>query len=201
MADEKKYTLEELEEKLTKKERDFCHFYIIDWNGARAAREAGYKEESVYSIASQNLTKLHINQYINFIKDDIAKEAGISKLSLINELKLIAFSNLPQIILKFEEGGLESLSEDEQKVIVEYNHNKKQLGGEDGSVLDTTTKLKLHDKRGAIQDILKAMGWNEADKLEHSGSIEQPVKTDLSKLSEKTLKQVEKELNKNADNS
>lgn len=125
-AEEKKYTLEELEKKLTDKERIWCHEYIIDWNKSRAARVAGYSEESAKDIGYQNSTKLYIQQYLDFIKDDIAKEAGISKLSLINELKLIAFSNLPKIILKYEEGGLNALDENEQKVIVEYIHNKKR---------------------------------------------------------------------------
>ncbi len=169
MADnEKTYTLEELEKKLTEKERIFCHEYIIDWNGSRAARKAGYTENAPRQAAYDTLTKTYIKQYIDFIKTDIAKEANISKLALIRELKLIAFSNLPAIIEKYEEGGLKELTEDEQKVISEYYHNKKTLGGEEGTVIDSATKFKLYDKRGAIQDLLKAMGWNEADKVENT---------------------------------
>ena len=151
---ETKYTLEELEKKLTAKERAFCHEYIIDWNGARAARDAGYSEKTATEISSQNLIKLHIKQYIDFIKDDIATEAGLSKLSLIKELKLLAFSNLTQILAKIETNGISSLTEEEQRVISEYEETRNGI------------KIKTHDKRGAIQDILKAMGWNEADKLD-----------------------------------
>ena len=153
-----KYTLEELEKKLTAKERAFCHEYIIDWNGARAARDAGYSETSIYNISSENLTKLHIKQYIDFIKDDIATEAGLSKLRLIKELKLLAFSNLTQILAKIETNGISSLTEEEQRVISEYEDTRNGI------------KIKTHDKRGAIQDILKAMGWNEADKLDMSST-------------------------------
>ena len=42
---------------------------------------------------------------------------------------------------------------------------------------------------------------SDNSKLEHSGEIKTKQQSDLSGLSEKTLKQVEKELNKNADNS
>lgn len=83
MGDDKKYTLKELKEKLTEKERLFCHQYIIDWNGARSAREAGYSEDSAKQIAHENLTKLYLNQYIDFIKNDYETEAGITKLSQI----------------------------------------------------------------------------------------------------------------------
>ena len=149
-----KYTLEELEKKLTAKERAFCHEYIIDWNGARAARVAGYSETSIYSISSENLTKPYIQQYIDFIKDNIPSEAGISKLKFIKDLNSIASSNLPQIVAKIETEGIRSLTEDEQKVISEYEETRNGI------------KIKVYDKRGAIQDILKAMGWNEADKLD-----------------------------------
>lgn len=93
MDEEKKYTLEELQKKLTEKEKKFCHQYIIDWNGARSAREAGYSEKTCYVIASENLTKPYIQQYIDYIKDDYEKEAGISKLSQINSFIEIIKNN------------------------------------------------------------------------------------------------------------
>jgi len=80
---EKVYTKAELLKKLTEKEHSFCHQYIIDWNGARSARDAGYSEDSAREIASENLTKPHIQQYIEFIKDDIEKECGISKIKQV----------------------------------------------------------------------------------------------------------------------
>jgi len=83
MEEPKVYTLEELKEKLTEKEKNFCHEYIIKWNGADAARKAGYSENSDRNIASENLTKPYIQQYIDFIKNDYEKEASITKLSQI----------------------------------------------------------------------------------------------------------------------
>jgi hypothetical protein len=32
-------------------------------------------------------------------------------------------------------------------------------------------KLKIASKRGALQDLAKMLGWNEAQKIEHSGDI------------------------------
>lgn len=89
MDAEKKYTLEELQKKLTEKERIFCHEYIIDWNGARSARVAGYSEDTARQIANINLTKLYIQQYISFIKDDIEKECNISKIKQVKALQEI----------------------------------------------------------------------------------------------------------------
>ncbi len=117
MSEEKQYTLEELQNKLTEKERIFCHEYIIDWNGARAARKAGYSENSAKQIATQNLSKLYLQQYIEFIKDVIAKEAGISKLKIINKLSRIAFSNITDVF-DIKDGKL--ILKDPDKALSEY---------------------------------------------------------------------------------
>lgn len=87
--EEKKYTLEELQKKLTDKERIFCHEYIIDWNGSRSAIAAGYSETSARQLAHDTLTKHYIKQYINFIKDDIEKECNISKIKQVKALQEI----------------------------------------------------------------------------------------------------------------
>ena len=138
MAEEKQYTLKELKEKLTEKEKNFCHEYIVDWNGSRAAREAGYSENSCAEIANQNLRKLHIEQYIDFIKNDYEKEAGITKLSQIKDL--LAIKEDP--------------------------------------------KANYRDRISATQELNKMLGYNEPDKVKHSGEIKT---NDVSKLSTEEL--------------
>jgi len=178
MEEEKIYTLDELKDKLTEKERLFCHQYIIDWNGARAAREAGYSEKTCYEIAHQNLTKLHIKQYIEFIKNDLEKEAGISKLKQLNELSKIAYSSIAHLHNKWIElKEFESLT-DEQKAAIESidtKHETKQVFNIDKEEKEDIhvnyVKIKLHPKIPAIQEINKMMGYNEPDKIEHSGEI------------------------------
>jgi len=77
---------EEKKKELSDKEDLFCRFYIKHWNGAKAARESGYSENSAKEIASQNLTKSHIQKHIEELQKDIAKLAGISRLSLVEDL-------------------------------------------------------------------------------------------------------------------
>lgn len=172
MAKKEEYTLEELQEKLTEKERIFCHEYIIDWNGARAARAAAYSEKTAKQIASENLTKPYMQQYIDFIKDDIAKEANISKLSLISELKKIAFSSVTDLSNDWiTRKDFEELKKDNPEVldaISELNTQIRKINveGSETPIEVEYVKIKLHDKTKAIQDILKAMGWNEPDKVD-----------------------------------
>ena len=77
------------EKELTEKQKLFCEYYIENWNGADAARRAGYSEDTAREIASQNLTKPHIKEYIEEIQKDLAKIAGISRLSIIKDLQTI----------------------------------------------------------------------------------------------------------------
>ena len=172
IMEEKQYTLEELEDKLTKREKIFCHEYIIFWNGAEAARKAGYSKDSAKEIASQNLTKLHINQYIKYIQQDIAKEAGISPLSQILELKKIAYGNITDF---YDDWGklkpFEELTDNQKSMLQEISHKVIKLGDTDFDV--ELVKLKGHDKRAAIQEINKILGFYapEEKNIKLSGEV------------------------------
>lgn len=175
MSEDKKYTIEELKEKLTEKERLFCHQYIIDWNGARSARDAGYSEKTANEIAHQNLTKLHIQQYIEFIKNDFEKEAGISKLKQLNELSKIAYSSIAHLHNTWIELKEFELLTNEQKSAIESTetkHETKQIFNiESNSREDVNVnyiKVKLYSKLNAIDQINKMMGYNEPEKIDHT---------------------------------
>jgi len=163
---DKKYTLKELKEKLTEKERIFCHQYIIDWNGARAAREAGYSEDTAKQIAYEN------------IKDDIEKEAGISKLRQINELAKIAYSSIAHLHNTWIELKDFELLTDEQKEAIESIETKieaKQsynFETDKKEMIDVKyVKVKLYSKLNAIDQLNKMLGYNAPEKQEVNQTI------------------------------
>lgn len=82
-------TRQELEERMTDKQRRFCEEYVIDWNASRAALDAGYSAKTAYSIGNENLKKPEITAYIDKIKNDLSRLSGVSALLLIEELKKI----------------------------------------------------------------------------------------------------------------
>ncbi len=190
MAEEKKYTLKELQDKLTEKERIFCHQYIIDWNGARSAREAGYSENSDRQIAEQNLSKLYIQQYIDFIKNDFEKEAGISKLRQLNELKLIAYSSIEHLHetwIKFED--YEEIKKDNPGILraIEGTESKTEFKTVEEVVVEIKyIKLKLWPKIPALTEINKMQGYYEAEKINISGGV---TSLNLVKASESSASQ------------
>ena len=165
------YTFDELKKKLTKKEHIFCHQYIIDWNGSRAARAAGYSENSCRQIADQNLSKLHIQQYIKFIKNNIEQEAGISKLMVVNELKKIVFTSIAHMHNTWIERKEFNELSDEQKASIESIESKiqKKYNGEkdDPQIIDVEyVKIKLFSKVHATEQLNKMLGYNLPDKVD-----------------------------------
>jgi len=165
MAEEKEYTLKELKKKLTEKEKNFCHEYVVDWNASRAAREAGYSEKTCAVIGSENLTKPYIQQYIAYIKDDYEMLCGISKTKQIQELQKIAYSSIAHLhetwITRKE---FENLTND-QKACIE-SIESKVITSQGGSNVEQV-KIKLYSKIQAIDSINKMMGYNEAEKHSH----------------------------------
>ncbi len=189
MSEEIKYTLDELKEKLTNKERIFCHQYIIDWNGTRSAKEAGYSIKTATETAYENLTKPHIKQYIEFIKDDIEKEAGISKLKQVNEFNKIAYSTIAHLHNTWIElKKFESLTDDQKAAIesIETKTEHKTVNEQDVSM--KYVKIKLYSKTTALSELNKMLAYYDPEKKEikHSGEIkgEQTHKITYSDLND-----------------
>lgn len=50
--------------KLTNKQKRFCEEYLIDLNATQAAIRAGYSKKNANNIASENLAKPNIQEYL-----------------------------------------------------------------------------------------------------------------------------------------
>jgi len=55
---------------LTEKQKLFCEYYIIDFNGAEAARKAGYSEKGAKQEASRMLTNADLMLYLQALKEE-----------------------------------------------------------------------------------------------------------------------------------
>lgn len=66
--------IEELAQKLTKKERIFADEYVKTTNGTQSAIAAGYSEKTARSKASQLLTKVNVRQYIDAVMNERSKD-------------------------------------------------------------------------------------------------------------------------------
>jgi len=163
----------EIVDELTEKQKVFCREYIFDWNATRAARVAGYSEDAIRAIASENLTKPNIKAYISEIQKDLEKTAGISRLQVIREHQKIAFGSIAHLhqtwITRKE---FEDLTEDQKACIAEIStQTRTEVKKGECPVYVEYVKIKLHDKQKSLDSIAKMLGYNEPDKIHHSGEL------------------------------
>ena len=82
--------------KLTPKQKAFADFYIELGNATEAAQKAGYKGNNLNRIASENLSKLDIKQYI----DERMKEIESDRIAKAEEVLAFLSSSLRGDVLE-----------------------------------------------------------------------------------------------------
>jgi phage terminase small subunit len=185
MAEETiKRTREELEKILTPKEHAFCWRYVVLRNGAKAAREAGYSEETAKEIAYENLTKLHIIEYLEIIKECIEEATGVTKFRNVEELSKIAYSNVDHFRNDWIElTDWEEIKRNNPEVLpaiesIDYKTESRRFKGEFDEEIEVDVKyvkVKLYPKIQAISEINKMMGYNAPVKGELTGKNGEPL--------------------------
>jgi len=197
---ERKYSKKEIEKLLTPKQRIFCHEYIREWNCTKAALVAGYSKDTAGNIGSENLKKPYLRQYIEYIKENIEQEVGISKIGLLKELKNIAYGNVGDLygkdwITREELNKLRKERPHLIKAIQEVSTKVQRIVLNKELVDVEYVKIKLYDKQKAIGEIFKAMGWYSPDKVEIEAAFTSTV--DVSTYTEEEKKVLLKLARKN----
>lgn len=78
-------------ENLNPKQIAFCHEYLKDFNGTKAAIRAGYSEKSAKSTASVTLTNPNVQKMISHLSKEHFKTIGLHSERIIFEIVQIAF--------------------------------------------------------------------------------------------------------------
>lgn len=146
--------------------RRFCEEYVIDWNQTRAYMVA--YPSSKYNSAAVNASKLlkntKVKAYINEIKDNLSEQSGITALGVLLELKKVGFSNISDLKKNWEEfKEWDDLTEAQKAAISEITHTETTTG-EDSTL--KVTKVKLHSKLGAIDRIIKMLGFDATEQTD-----------------------------------
>lgn len=71
---------------LNEKQKKFCEEYLIDFNGTRAAIEAGYSKKTARSTASENLTKPNIQQYLKELINQRSERTKITQDEVVTNI-------------------------------------------------------------------------------------------------------------------
>lgn len=156
---------------LTDKQLRFCDEYMLDYNATRAAIEAGYSKSTAYSIGSENLKKPEIKARIEFLKTDIQRLAGVSKLRTVQELRKIAYSSIEHLHKTWiEKTEFENLSSDQKAAIqtIDTKIIQKNIGtNEKPDIVNIEyVKITLYNKQSALDSLSKMFGYNAAEKVD-----------------------------------
>lgn len=148
---------------MTAKMVKFCQEYCIDLNATQAAIRAGYSEDTARNIASENLTKPDIQNYIAELQAESLMAAKVTRDRVVNEFAKIAFSDIRKIFN--EHGALKSVHEidsDTAAAIAGFEVDELWIEREQAG---TTKKIKLSSKQAALESLAKIGGWNAPDKI------------------------------------
>jgi len=158
-------------EELTGKQKRFCEEYIFDFNATRAAKAAGYSEDTAGSIGSENLKKPEIQAYIKNLQSNIEELAGISRLMVLKEHQKLAFSSIAHLHETWiDRKEFEKLTPDQKACIAEIQTQIRKISvvreGEPEQDIETEfVKLKLYDKQKSLDSISKMLGYDAPKKI------------------------------------
>ena len=147
--------------KLTEKQQRFIDEDWIDLNATQAAIRAGYSVKTAREQASQNLTKLNIQQAISEKMAERSKRTGVNQDRIVLELAKIAFVNAADVIDSDDATIKAGATADDTAAI--QSVKVKVIPTKEGEGVER--EIRLNDKLKALELLGKHLGmWN--DKLD-----------------------------------
>lgn len=150
---------------LTDKQAAFVRFYLISLSATDAALKAGYSEKNPGESGYALLQKPSIRLAIKKAKEARAKRLEISAENVLRELARIGFADIKHTSVWDPDIGLivkpsDEIDEDTSAAISEITESKTVIKGKrgDGDQVNTTLKVKLHDKVKALDLIGRHVG-------------------------------------------
>jgi phage terminase small subunit len=146
--------------KLTDKQEKFCLEYMIDLNATQAAIRAGYSPKTASEMGYENLNKPQIIDRIAQMKEEGYSRARKSRDDIIRELENIGFSRLGKVVSWNESGpsmlkSSEDIDDDTHAALESIEITEDFVGKGDDARAVLKTKVKLHNKLPALQQLAK----------------------------------------------
>ncbi|WP_368649647.1 terminase small subunit [Brucella intermedia] len=170
---------------LTPKQERFVAEYLIDLNATQAAIRAGYSEKTAQQQGSRLLLNVVVQEAIAKGREKTAEKLEITKERIVEELAKIGFSNMLDYMRAGTDGDpyldFSNLTREQAAALAEVTvEDFKDGRGEDARDV-RRIKFKLHDKKGALVDMAKMLGFM-IEKHEHSGEISLTVSQEDAEL-------------------
>ena len=132
------------------KERAFIEVYLTCWNGAEAARRAGYSVKTARATAHNLLTKAYIREEIDrrLAQYRMSADEVIARLAAQAQGSLEPFLSLAGEDVTFDLNTREARAH--LHLIKEIETDRRTYGKEDNPVEEVKIKLKIHDPQAAL---------------------------------------------------
>ncbi|MXN46068.1 terminase small subunit [Shinella kummerowiae] len=166
---------------LSEKQKRFVSEYVIDLNATQAAIRAGYSAKTAQQQGSRLLLNVVVQEELSRQQSKVAERLEITKERIVDELAKIGFSNMLDYMRAGPDGDpyldFSGLTRDQAAALSEVTvEDFKDGRGEDARDV-RRVKFKLHDKKGALVDLAKMLGF-VVEKHEHTGKDGAPIQTE-----------------------
>jgi phage terminase small subunit len=155
--------------KLSDKYEAFCQEYVKDLNITQAMIRAGYSPKYANAEGYKVLGKLGIQERIAEIRAQSANNEGITLDQILAEYAKLAFFDIRK--LYNEAGNLIPIHELDDATAGAIGGVEVLTIGTGDNQVGTTTKVKVWEKRAALDSLCKVLGHNAPVKQELSGSV------------------------------
>ncbi len=159
------------------KRESFCQEFLVDLNGAAAARRAGYAPKNSDVQAAQLLRDPEVQVRLKELMDDRSQKTGVTAARVVEELAKIGFASMRHFMSIDEDGqpriDLGHTPEDHLDALAEVQTETVLEGGSDDPQHVRKTRIKLHDKLSALKLL-----------AEHTGALKTPERQAADALQE-----------------
>jgi len=176
--------------KLTPKQEAFVAQYLLDLNATQAAIRAGYSEKTAQQQGSRLLLNVLVQEAIAKGREKTAAKLEITKERIVDELAKIAFADIRKAV-RWGKSPIDTTSENAspnglgiypvELVPSEEIEDEIAAAVSEVSLTQTGIKIKMHDKKAALVDMAKMLGFM-VEKHEHSGEISLTVSQEDAEL-------------------
>lgn len=156
---------------MTPKQKIFCDEYLISLNATEAAIKAGYSAKTAAVIATENLTKPYIKEYIENRLKERENRTEITQDRVLKEIARIAFLDPRKF---FDENGnlknITDLDDDTAAALGGFDVSLFKSGSKEKTETEIIKKIKQIDKKGALELLARHLGMLN-DKLQLNGKL------------------------------
>lgn len=152
---------------LNEKQKRFCEEYLVDLNATQAAMRAGYSKNTANEQGARLLANVSVSHYVQELRKKDAEATGITRQRVLLEYAKIAFAD-PRKFFDESTGQLKKVTDldDETAAALGGMEVYEDVDKDGGFVIGYSKKIKISDKRAALDSLCRMQGWNAVEKKE-----------------------------------